>query len=103
MTPVFALLGAKALYLIYIWLGSAIAGAYLSDRKGFGERPGLASGLLLTFIGPIIWLFIPPKAETKWTTVGVFGSTPKGETRVTEPPPANPPPTPPPADTGERS
>lgn len=79
MTTVFALLGAKALYLTYLWLGAAIAGAYLSHRKGYGERPGLASGLLLNVIGPIIWLFWPAKDESLWKTVGPFGSKVKAE------------------------
>jgi hypothetical protein len=76
---VLALLGAKALYLTYLWLAAAIAGAYLSARKGYGERPGLASGLLLNIIGPIVWLFIPAKPESLWTTVGWFGSQVKEE------------------------
>ena len=79
MTPVIALLGAKALYLTYLWLAAAIAGAYLSHRKGYGERPGLASGLLLNVIGPIIWLFWPAKDESLWKTVGPFGSKVKAE------------------------
>ena len=37
---VFALLGAKALWLTYAWLLSAIVASYLSDRKGYGERAG---------------------------------------------------------------
>ena len=48
MTTVIALLGAKALWLTYIWLASCIIGSWLSDRKGYGEKPGLATGLLLT-------------------------------------------------------
>jgi hypothetical protein len=76
---VFALLGAGALWLTYLWLASAIAGAYLSGRKGYGERPGLASGLLLNLLGPIIWLIIPAKDESMWKTVGPWGSTPKAE------------------------
>ena len=44
---VFALLGATALWLTYAWLASAIVASYLSGRKGYGERVGLASGLLL--------------------------------------------------------
>ena len=44
---VFALIGAMALWLTFAWLLSAIVCSYLSDRKGYGERPGLASGLLL--------------------------------------------------------
>ncbi len=79
MTPVFALLGASALFLTYLWLASAIAGAYLSQRKGYGERPGLASGLLLNVIGVVVWLVWPAKDESLWKTVGPFGSTVKGE------------------------
>jgi hypothetical protein len=71
---VLALLGVKALYLTYLWLGSAIAAAYLSQRKGFGERPGLAAGLLLNVFGVIIWLVWPAKDESLWKTVGFRGS-----------------------------
>ena len=69
----FALLGSTALWLTYAWLASAIAGSYLSGRKGYGERVGLACGLLLNFIGVIIWLIVPPKAESLWKKVGPFG------------------------------
>ncbi len=75
MTTVIALLGAKALYLTYLWLASAIAAAYLSQRKGYGERPGLAAGLLLNFIGVLVWLAWPAKPESMWKTVGWRGST----------------------------
>ena len=44
---------------------SAIVASYLSDRKGYGERPGLASGLLLNVSGVIVWLVVPPKAESR--------------------------------------
>lgn len=71
---VLALLGVKALYLTYLWLASAIAAAYLSQRKGYGERPGLAAGLLLNFIGVIVWLAWPAKDESLWKTVGIRGS-----------------------------
>ena len=40
MTPVFALLGATALYLTFAWLASAIVASYLSERKGYGQRLG---------------------------------------------------------------
>jgi len=79
MTSVFALIGAGALWLTYLWLGSAIICAYLSHRKGYGERPGLAAGLLLTVIGIVVWLVWPPKPESLWKTVGPFGSTVKAE------------------------
>ena len=58
MTVIVALIGAKALYLMFIWLASAIVGSWLSARAGFGEKPGLATGLLLTFVGAAVWLLI---------------------------------------------
>jgi hypothetical protein len=67
--------GAKALLWMYIWLLSAIAASYLSERKGYSDRAGLATGLVLTFVGPIIWLIVPPKPDSKWKTVGPFGTT----------------------------
>ena len=70
---VLALLGAKALYLFLLWLGSAWFGGYPSQRKGYGERAGLASGLLLTVLGPIIWLCIPARAGSDWKRKGAFG------------------------------
>jgi hypothetical protein len=58
MPVIFALLGAKALYLLLIWLASAIIASWLSVRAGYGERAGLASGLLLTIFGAIAWIVI---------------------------------------------
>jgi hypothetical protein len=69
-----ALIGANALYLTYLWLISAIVGSYLSDRKGYGEKVGLASGLLLSVIGALIWLLWPAKPDSRWKLQGVFGS-----------------------------
>ena len=62
---VFALLGAGALYLTMAWLLSAIIASYLSERKGYGERPGLASGLLLNAVGIVIWLVIPARKDSR--------------------------------------
>ena len=73
MSTTYALLGNASLLVMYGWLLSAIAGSYLSDRKGYGEKVGLASGLLLYVIGPIIWLLWPAKPESKWKTLGPFG------------------------------
>ena len=70
MTFVFALLGAKALWLTYIWLASAIIGSWLSDRKGYGEKPGLATGLLLTALAIPIWLFWPARPDSRWKVQG---------------------------------
>jgi MFS family permease len=68
-----ALIGVKALIYLYVWLISAIVASYLSDRKGYGEKPGLATGLILTAVGMIIWLIVPPKPDSKWKTIGVLG------------------------------
>ena len=78
MTVLFAAeIGATALYLTYGWLLSAIISAYLSNRKGYGERPGLAAGLLLTVIGVVLWLVWPAKDGSMWKTHGPFGTTRK--------------------------
>ena len=73
MTTVIALIGVKALYLLFIWLASAIVGAYLSERKGYGEKPGLATGLILTAVGMLVWLVVPAKPDSKWKTIGMLG------------------------------
>ncbi|MEA2281634.1 MAG: hypothetical protein QOK21_2241 [Solirubrobacteraceae bacterium] len=70
---VFALLGATALWLLYAWLLMAVIASYLSERKGYSEKQGLASGLLLHFVGVIIWLVWPAKPGSKWKTIGPVG------------------------------
>lgn len=67
-----ALLGVTALWLTYLWLGSAIVASWLSHRKGYGEKPGLAAGLLLSVIGVIVWLFVPAKPESTWKKDGAI-------------------------------
>ena len=69
-----AVIGAKALWLCYLWLASAIAASYLSGRKGYGDKIGLAFGLLLSVIGVLIWLVWPAKADSRWKLQGVFGT-----------------------------
>jgi ABC-type transport system involved in multi-copper enzyme maturation permease subunit len=64
--------GVLALYLLFIWLASAIVGSYASGRKGYGEKVGLASGLLLSVLGAIVWLAIPARAGSDWRVVGPF-------------------------------
>jgi hypothetical protein len=70
----YALLGAKALYLLYAWLASAIAASYLSERKGYGSKVGLAFGLLLSAVGALIWLLVPARPDSRWKLQGAFGS-----------------------------
>jgi hypothetical protein len=70
MTLLLADLGVKALYLTYIWLLSSVGASWLSDRKGYGERPGLITGLLLSLVGLIIWLVWPAKDDSRWKVQG---------------------------------
>jgi hypothetical protein len=65
-------LGVKALYLTYVWLLSSVGASWLSDRKGFGERPGLITGLLLSLVGLIVWLVWPAKADSRWKVQGAI-------------------------------
>jgi len=65
MTVCFAFIGAKALYMLFIWLASAMAGSYLSGRKGYGEKPGLASSLLVPVLAPLVWLLLPKRASER--------------------------------------
>ena len=91
----FGLIGATALWLTFAWLLSAIVASYLSGRKGYGERPGLASGLLLNALGILIWLIVPAKADSAWKRQGPWGRELKNppparaeDTGGAEPPPA---------------
>ena len=67
------MIGAWALFLMYAWLACAIIASYLANRKGYSERAGLATGLVLHIIGVVIWLAVPAKAHSKWKTVGPVG------------------------------
>ena len=67
---VFAVIGAKALYLLFVWLLSAAIASWLSDRKGYGDRVGLAFGLILSAIGLLIVLLLPGRPGSKWKTEG---------------------------------
>ncbi len=46
---------------------------WLSDRKGYGEKPGLVTGLLLSLVAPFVWLLIPAKSDSRWKLQGAFG------------------------------
>jgi hypothetical protein len=66
----FAAIGAKALYLLFVWLISAALASWLSDRKGYGERVGLTFGLLLSAIGLLIVVLLPSRPGSRWKVEG---------------------------------
>jgi hypothetical protein len=72
MRLVLADLGVKALYLTYLWLMSCVASSWLSNRKGYGERPGLITSLLTSAIGTVIWLFWPARPDSRWKVQGAI-------------------------------
>ncbi|CAN5472636.1 hypothetical protein BH20ACT17_BH20ACT17_08530 [soil metagenome] len=63
---VVGVIGVSALYLLYGWLASAIVASYLSGKKGYGERVGLATGLLLSAVAIVIWLAVPARPSSDW-------------------------------------
>jgi hypothetical protein len=67
---IFALIGIKALYLLFAWLLSASIGAWVAERKGYGEKLGLAFGMLLTVLGLLIVLLLPGRPGSLWKTEG---------------------------------
>jgi hypothetical protein len=77
-----ALLGANALWLMYLWLASCIIASYLSNRKGYGDKAGVATGLCLSALAIVVWLIWPAKPESKWKQLGPFG---RGDTSARRP------------------
>ena len=86
---VIAAIGIKALYLLFAWLISAIVASYLSGRKGYGERIGLAFGLILAVVGAVIWLFWPARPNSDWKVIGPWGR-PKPDADLPPEPTATP-------------
>jgi hypothetical protein len=89
---VFAFIGATALWLLFVWLISAAVGSWISDRKGYGERVGLAFGLLLSALGLLIVLLLPGRPGSAWKMEGPLPkrrrSRDEPETVEAAPPPA---------------
>ena len=77
---VIAALGSKALWLMYLWLASSIVASELSRSKGYGEKPGLGTGLLLSVVGVLIWLVWPARPDSRWKLQGAFGRGGSGKT-----------------------
>lgn len=67
---IYAAIGSKAIYLLFAWLLSAAVAAWISDRKGYGERVGLTFGLILSAVGLLIVLLLPGRPGSKWKVEG---------------------------------
>jgi hypothetical protein len=78
-------IGATALYFLFAWLISAAAAAWVSERKGYGERVGLTCGLVLSVVGLLIVLLLPGRPGSKWR---VDGWRPRRRRPPMSPPPA---------------
>jgi hypothetical protein len=70
MIPLASTIGARGLYLLFVWLLSAAAGAWLAERKGYAERLGLALGLLLSAVGLLVMLLLPARPGSRWKLEG---------------------------------
>jgi threonine/homoserine/homoserine lactone efflux protein len=64
------MIGVNALYFVFVWLISAAAASWLSERKGYGERVGLTCGLILSALGLLIVLVLPGRPGSKWRVDG---------------------------------
>ena len=64
------LIGAKALYLLFLWLVSAMVVAALARRKGFSEGVGAFLGLLFPVVGVIAVLALPARPDSLWRREG---------------------------------
>jgi hypothetical protein len=65
-----ATIGATGIYLLFVWLLSAALGSWVSERKGYGDRVGLAFGLLLSAVGLLIVLLLPGRPGSTWKLDG---------------------------------
>ena len=61
-----AVIGPAALWLTFVWLGSAIIASLLSDAKGYGERWGLVTGTIFSVLGAFAWAVMPPREISRW-------------------------------------
>jgi fucose permease len=65
-------IGAVALYLLFAWLISAAGSAWITERKGYGERLGLLFGLVLSAVGLVLALLLPGRPGSTWRRNGPF-------------------------------
>jgi hypothetical protein len=63
---VIAVIGTAALWLTFVWLGSAIIASLFSDLKGYGEKTGLVTAAGLSVVGAFGWAVWPPREISRW-------------------------------------
>ena len=61
-----AVIGTAALWLTFVWLGSAIVASIFSNLKGYGESWGLVTGAILSLVGAFVWAVWPPREISRW-------------------------------------
>jgi hypothetical protein len=61
-----AVIGPAALWLTFVWLGSAIIASLLAEAKGYGEKTGLVTGTIFSVLGAFAWAVIPPREISRW-------------------------------------
>jgi hypothetical protein len=62
----FAVIGTAALWLVFLWLGAAIIASIFSDLKGWGDKWGLVTGVILSIVGAFVWAVWPPREISRW-------------------------------------
>jgi hypothetical protein len=67
-----AVIGAAALWLTFVWLGSAIVASQFSEAKGYGEKWGLVTGTVFSVLGAFVWAVCPPREISRWKLHGGF-------------------------------
>jgi amino acid transporter len=77
MNTFLAVIGPEALWLTFVWLASAIIASAFSAAKGYGEKPGLVTGTVLTLLGAFVWAVWPAKEVSRWKIHRGLGSTEK--------------------------
>jgi hypothetical protein len=65
-----AVIGTAALWLIFLWLGAAIVASIFSEAKGYGDKWGLVTGVMLSVVGAFVWAAAPPREISRWKLHG---------------------------------
>jgi hypothetical protein len=79
-----AVIGPAALWLTFVWLGSAIIASLLSDAKGYGEKFGLVTGTIFSVLGAFAWAVVPPREISRWKLHGGLSSSARNTLIVVE-------------------